>query len=330
MKKSYLAVAFVSFIIMVAGAAWAALLYTEPVSERVQELDYSFSYGSSYDVSAEVVNENPIYDVGSKLTDMAGYFYSISPVAEMTFTLDFDPSIEDANVSVETETVLLIQNLDDNDVPYWTKEITVSSSSFSFQGTSSNTDVQYIDAEEIYSTIEDISNEVGGSSGRAVGYYVTTVLMTGSISNTDINEQASYSIPMYFRSDYYYADSENANTQTQTRSFYTIREIETNREVMDLWMQIVIAAFGLLVFLYAVAAGRTKDGSDYAEFKDWVSEGSFPGGGWEKEVYIPILKDLVDIAIDTGKRVIYDKEEDIFFVIDGNVLYFLTKDEEES
>jgi hypothetical protein len=45
-------------------------------------------------------------------------------------------------------------------------------------------------------------------------------------------------------------------------------------------------------------------------------------------VYVSHLADLVDVAIDTNKRVIYDAAEKMFFVIDDPILYYHSAMEE--
>jgi len=329
MKKLYSIIAFVFFIIMVAGISWAFVLYTEPVNETIQVVDYSYSYGGTYNLSAEVIFDNPVYERGTVLSDMAGYFYTISPVADIEYLFSYSPTLQDSMVQVDTETILRIQSLNDENTPYWTKELPLSTSSFSLEGSSSGSDEIVLDAADIYSSTVEIEETVGTSSGRIIGYVVTTANMEGYISSTEINLQTISTLPVYFRSEYYYPDLENASSSIETKNFYSISEVERNRDIMDLWMQLAIIAVGFIVFIYAVAMGRSKGEYGHSEFKDWISDGSFPGGDWDKEIYIPVLKDLVDIAIDTGKRVIYDKEENIFFVIDGSTLYFLLIDEKE-
>ncbi|MBN1785622.1 MAG: hypothetical protein JW825_01330 [Candidatus Methanofastidiosa archaeon] len=328
MNNRYLAVAIIFFIVMVASAAWGYTLYEEPTRERKESVDYAFTYGGNYSLYAEVINENPIYPIGTVLTDMAGYFYSISPEVEVEFRFDFEPTIDGASVEVGAVTVLRLQSLDDNEKPFWTREFELSNSSATLEGTSYYTDRFTIDAKQIGEIDEEISEIVGGASGRAVGYLVTTATMNGSISSTNIGENETYSLPIYFRSDYYFADPEGATTGMKTKSYYTIIDVETQRGIRDLWLQIALASLGLIGFVASLWTGRSKGRYDYSEFADWISIGTFPGGDWEKEVYIPTLKDLVDVAIDTGKRVIYDKEDKIFFVIDGNILYFLLIGEE--
>jgi len=43
-------------------------------------------------------------------------------------------------------------------------------------------------------------------------------------------------------------------------------------------------------------------------------------------VSLDSLQDVVDVAIDTGQRVVYDDRRDVFAVISGEVVYYYSKD----
>jgi hypothetical protein len=61
---------------------------------------------------------------------------------------------------------------------------------------------------------------------------------------------------------------------------------------------------------------------DRAQFSEWISEGDFPSGQNRQYVYIESLEDLVDVAIDVNKRVIYDPEIETYAVPDGDIVYY--------
>jgi hypothetical protein len=58
------------------------------------------------------------------------------------------------------------------------------------------------------------------------------------------------------------------------------------------------------------------------EFDDWISSGSLPAPLLDRpRVEIDSLEDLVDVAIDSDRRVIEDRDRGAFFVADGELLY---------
>jgi hypothetical protein len=88
-------------------------------------------------------------------------------------------------------------------------------------------------------------------------------------------------------------------------------------------------AFALVAILIAWHGRRSREGVvDMGKYSEWISSGIYPGDKWEKMVYVSHLADLVDVAIDTNKRVIYDAAEKMFFVIDDPILYYHSAMEE--
>jgi len=328
MNRKYLAISLVSLLAIIAGGAWGYMLYSDPITVDEKVLEYEYTYSGQFDFSAEVLNYNPIYDVGEVLSGMAGYFYSISPIMDIDFNLIFEPSIENSSANVSTTTILIVQSLDDDDVPFWSKELLLSSSSDVLDGSSSHHDSFSIDTTDIKMIDLEVWDLVGGSTGNTVGQIITTVTLDGHISNTEIIEEKEYVVPINFRKDYYSVENEESSEPVKN-SYFSIAKIDSKRGFEDLWRQLAIIGGGFIVLILALYMGRDRDPKDYSEFKDWVSEGNYPDGDWEKEIFIPNLRDLVDVAIDTGKRVIYDKDEDIFFVIDNNIIYFLVSEEDE-
>lgn len=58
-----------------------------------------------------------------------------------------------------------------------------------------------------------------------------------------------------------------------------------------------------------------------ARFTEWVSHGTVPGAVDGRIVPIDSLADLVDLAIDADRRVVYDDERELYAVIDDRVAY---------
>jgi hypothetical protein len=100
----------------------------------------------------------------------------------------------------------------------------------------------------------------------------------------------------------------------------------------------VYGGMGLLGLLAVVGAGAVTyverdidvDALEteyfHEEYRGWISEGEFPTGTDKRYISINSLEDLVDIAIDSNKRVIFDPSLDVYAVIDGDLVYYFSKD----
>lgn len=57
------------------------------------------------------------------------------------------------------------------------------------------------------------------------------------------------------------------------------------------------------------------------KYREWISRGELPDLDVEASIDIVSLRDLVDLAIDLDRRVIYDESKALFYVLHENILY---------
>jgi hypothetical protein len=312
-----------AFIVFVAGAAWSYMSYSETVYEREQVFDYSYTYSGAHSLAAYVSVDNPIYETGSDLSDMAGYYYSVSPRCTVEFDLTFTATRSDTSIEATARTTLVVSEVDDDGVPFWSQAYVLSEVSASGTDSLVMHDSVVVDAQAYDAEIVSIQESLGASPGRVSGLLTTVVSLDGIAGSVPIELSDRFDIPFTFNEEYYTAIVPTAKLP-QTQKFYVPRTVARSKSLSDIYLQLAVAAVGLIALLALLATGKKEEGDvDAAKFKDWISFGVYPRGDWDKEVYIPKLKDLVDIAIDCHKRVIYDTSKDVFFVIDGRVLYYL-------
>jgi hypothetical protein len=88
---------------------------------------------------------------------------------------------------------------------------------------------------------------------------------------------------------------------------------------------------GLLAMIGAALAWRAREFEDPATIKyrldltrchEWVSEGRIRQPISGQDVAMDTLEDLVDVAIDSKRRVVHDDERGLYAVFDGNLLYY--------
>lgn len=317
----------VLLIVAIAGLAgscgWAYWEYTDHHTETVKTVDYGYTYSGTYSISATVTEENPVYDMGTVLSDMAGYFYAVSPNATVDFSFMFEPTESDASVDVSTETYLMLLEQNDEGVAFWSKRIPLSSSSGSVEGEGTISDSFVLDAAMLRARIMEIRDSLGASVGRSEGEIVTHLVYDGSIASTTISDDTYLSLPVTFGPDYYAFDMSSA-TSSDTKNYYTAEQRQVQNTLSDIYVPLAACVAFVLAAIIIAWHGRRSSGGTalMSKYDEWISKGIYPGEKWEKMVYVSYLGDLVDLAIDTNKRVIYDSAEKMFFVIDDPILYY--------
>lgn len=60
------------------------------------------------------------------------------------------------------------------------------------------------------------------------------------------------------------------------------------------------------------------------QYEQWISPGVIPMGISQQFVELESIEDVVDVAIDTNERVVFDRRRDLYAVISENVVYYFS------
>jgi hypothetical protein len=108
---------------------------------------------------------------------------------------------------------------------------------------------------------------------------------------------------------------------------------ESERPEPDLQLVGILTMLGLAAFaIGAVIATKVPDideaelraEAEHEEYSEWISEGELVLDANNEYVYVSSIEDLVNVAIDTDKRVIHDSDLSVYTVTDGEVIYYYT------
>ena len=124
-------------------------------------------------------------------------------------------------------------------------------------------------------------------------------------------------------------ETQSANT-TQSATTPTTRTIQ---EDPDMQLVALLSILGVV----SVATGGTiaakapqideeelQKQVTHSEYSEWISEGELVLDSGNEYVYVGSVEDLVNVAIDTDKRVIHDPDFSVYTVTDGKVIYYYT------
>jgi hypothetical protein len=90
-----------------------------------------------------------------------------------------------------------------------------------------------------------------------------------------------------------------------------------------------VVALGLGLAVAGLWFTRLRDvGEDldrqiqHQRYVEWISEGTLDVVDTDEGISVSTVEDLVDVAIDTDKRVIYDPERELYAVVDDKTIYY--------
>lgn len=300
----------------------AGQTYLNPPVETVSEETHQQTITSEVHTAATVVNDTALYEENQELRDMPVYFVNATP--NLTYQVrTTGPS--DATFDVEQRLVLHMQAARGGDVFWESHRILAGDAATVDDG------VHWVNATvdmtDIRTTIEEKQRAVGTMGSFEVQIRLDTTYETPQYSGT-----LSASTALVTTGRGYWLESRPAASETHS-------QVETQTVVQDpdLGRVGVLIGLGILGLIGATLVFRTYRTLDHeqlatqrarAKYEEWISNGEIPTKSEKEYVRVDSLEDLVDIAIDTSKRVIYDTELDAYAVVEGDLVYSYTTGDE--
>lgn len=305
---------FIIGILALGGAAW---IYTHPPTTTVTDHTNEQTIESTLHTSALVTGESSLYRQGNRLRDQHIYFTSATPNVTLTLRTTTSP---DESVRLAHKIELVTQATNGGTV-FWERSRVLEDQTATSSDGSLNSSTT-IDINELKKRLDPVASEIGPDSSLRVAVRVTTSYESSEHSGTLTDTAAiglsggSYTVAPL--------------TLETTESTQSTRQVPLpSRNAFD---YIFPAGFGLVALLFAgligVSRRRLPPRDVLAEqvqrlrYSDWISAGTIPSSMDSQPVRIETLDDLVGIAIDTNKPVLFDEQQDVFAVIDGGVVYY--------
>lgn len=304
-----LALAGVVALVVAAGIA-----LTPPTTTATEQTDQQ-SIETTALISADVVDEEEWAGVSG---DGSTYLIAASPV------VDIEPSTTAPDgTTVTHEVTLQIEGTRDGDV-FWNEEEVLVEDEATVDDGEATTETS-IDVAELQERLAELEERLAG-----VGSVETTVhLRTGYDTGTYEGELTTTS-EMEVTDRAYWFESSLADSDTRDTT-WTAEETGSPN-----WL--AVSLFGLVALLFLTGAWTVratnpeemdidaiKQEIHYRRYADWISRGRIPMWVGNNYVELDSLMDVVDVAIDTDQRVIYDGQRDLFAVINGDVVYYYSK-----
>ena len=307
------AVLLVLGVLSLGVAGWA---YANPPTTTVTDRENPQTVRTSVHTSAVVDGNGSFHAAGTELRDKPVYLLSTTP----RLGLDLETDVPAGDPVRLTYRVSTVYNVSYDGKPFW------NDSRVAFERTTttrsgSATARATLDVRRIRQRIERLEDELG-SDGRvhaAVRIHVAyeTPRYEGAVSKTE---------PIRVTDRSYSFDPP---TLSETRGESVTRTVPLpNRDPLGylvpgtLGIAALAAAVGtLLWYARTPDSARLADDLQRARYDEWVSEGSLSIPLTSDAVAMRSLEDLVDVAIDAGRRVVYDPDRGVYAVVDGDTVY---------
>lgn len=299
--------------------AYTADVPTDTVTEEVDVEEFEFTSHTEATVDGPNIT---LYEPGERLVDLPVYFHSESPTMDLVLELTGPEDAQfDIRVTAEIEATR-------DDRTFYSNEYLQYSGQHRTDNGSETVEAE-INIPTIRAEFSRISERISG-----VGSLTRTVEVTMEYESSRYDGTLSDSVSLsivqrgYWLGDDPADDARHSGTVTD--------EIELERDLTP------VALYGVLALVFLLVGGvsigyslRDIDVSALeteiarSEFEEWISTGEIPTRAGKQYVKVDSLEDVVDIAIDSNKRVIHDPDLGAYGVIDSDLVYYYSPGADE-
>lgn len=307
---------------------------TAPDTRTEQRVVATWSTDGQFTHQATVQRSTRAFDEGAVLQDRAAYLFEITP--ELNATYVYQHSGDAGSATVSTNATLVKRSVDPStgsQTEYWRvtdpladRETTLS------PGERVQTSFE-IDVTEQRNQSRQIESELGGTPGQVQLYVLVTTQVATTVAGEPRQRTRTGRLELEPIGSTYAVTANTTGERTEEVTEAASVPIESNPLRIYggalfglLWLGIAAGTVradrrGQLALPAADAAAidarRTRD-----SFDEWISRGTVPVPSEEDAlVDVASLEGLVDIAIDSDRRVIEDTETDRFVVIVDRTWY---------
>ena len=302
----------VTGILAFAATGW---VYANPPTESVTEQTHEQTIRTAVNTSATVTGNSSLWTTGTQLSDQTLY-----PMEAPGLTVSLRTMVPDGQrVSITHRVTLVYQATRDGQVFWQTSrplldESRVTSTGLVVSATS-------IEIPEIRSKLDRYNGDLTGLGQAHASLEFVIQYDTGRYTGT-LTESTGVTIAQ----NGYWLGQQPSASQTHSQPV-------TNRVAEAPDRSLMGGLLGLGLILLAGAGGlqyfRRQDIDEVAlrerydrnRFEEWISEGQLNQSYPSHDIAVASLTDLVDIAIDSNKRVIHDPRGHRYAVIDDRVVY---------
>lgn len=305
-RRTLIAVLVGLALVSTIGAGWA---YANPGQTAETEHRHPQTVAGTVGTSTVVTGETSVYEQGTRLSDRRVYLLGATP------NLTLDGQVDAPKDSEVHQRLVLQYRATRDDRVVWTETRVLAADRATRLQTTVN-------VSRIRERAERIQEEFGTAAtvGLRLQYMVDyeTDRYEGTLNST---------VPLTFTQRAYIIDGDLAVEETRTTAVTVSHQQEPDYAFV--WL---LAGLGLLAV--AGAAVLTLRGplpileADAEElqrqrYAEWISSGRIPVFSAEHRVKMESLADLINVAIDSNDRVLYDRDQDAYGVFrQGGTLFW--------
>lgn len=324
-------------VIGLAGGYLAFTAYGATTTTTEVQTVAEWESSGTFTHQATVVNDTAVYDEGDVLRDRETYFRSLTPHLNGSFLYTYAAS-EGGNLTATATTVLVYRSAESTDegagTTYWQLNSTLQERRVTGLGPGERLRVPFsVNVTDAAGRLETIDQQFGTTPGEKEFRVEARLTLSGTRNGRPVDRTQTYRLPVSVSNSVYTVSGDGPTTASGEQTERT--EVSVPAGPLAAYGGPLLALLGFGVAGGLVAARRRGDfgiseaerewlayRDARAEFEDWItvariSEGKRRG----VDIEIDSLAGLVDIAIDSDRRVLEDERTGLLLVFEDDRTY---------
>jgi len=283
--------------------------------------------------AAVVQRDTRAFDAGAVLRNRSVYFSSVTPVLNGSYVVRHSGDAEPATVQTDLRLVVRAVEVGESESVLWRVSERVGSERTESLAPGNELAVPFEFNVTAQSELaERVRRELGSSRGQVQVRLVADTALSTTVAGEAFDHERTATLAVTPRGDSYGVSASTAGEQSEEVTEQVAVPVESDplaRYGGLLALLVGLVGAGAVAYLdrngrldvdpetrTAMALERERD-----TFDEWISTGRVPSVGDDRVVTVDSLTGLVDVAIDSERRVIEDIESGTFVVLDDATRY---------
>jgi len=344
LDRNLLAVVAALAVLALVGGVLTYGAHVDPGTETELIEESSWSSTGEYTHQATVAVDTPVFARGEVLRNRASYFATVTPVLNGSLVYGYQAT-DGGEMEITANQTLVLRSVSEPDGPgggsgqsevveYWRLEEPLGSGGATAVTPGERVRVPFeFNVTDAIVRIEAIEETLGGTPGETEIAVRSDVTITGTRNANPVDATRQYDMRISADGNVYRVEG----AEPQQESGQQVRE-----ETVEASSGPLVALGAPLLLLVSLlgclglAVGRWRGTfavsdaertwlaytSTYREFEDWISRGRVPDEALTgPAVSLDTLEGLIDVAIDSNRRVLEDRSRGICVVLLDDAVY---------
>ena len=324
----------VLLILAAVGGWWTFQVHATQDVEREQVVVEQWSESTAYEHSAVITNDSLVFNKSERVRNRPVYYVNLTRELDVTYV--YEHTAETGSVNVTTDVRLRYRGVEGDTVLWQYAEPLASGRDKGVTNEDNHTVSTAIEIDSVFETIQTIERQLG-AAGTIEIRIVAASSVEGTLAGQSVSETYESTMPMTVNPQTFRVLEVNTVDESGQRTETVEQPVDPGTaEAVGSILLVLLGVGGAAGLLFAQRSGYATVSPEEREileirqqeqeFSEWITRGTFPSErDYEATILVDDLEGLVDVAIDTNKRVIKDEQLGVSSVLDGDFAYLYVR-----